>query len=495
MIKVPSLSKIVNQIRTSRLIDVEMLNDDIWRLENAFFGSDWRPYAPQPDILLIGARSGLEIALALWATTAVHVYVVESCASHRETIESLLPDRVHCFASVHEFLASKKGIKLSGVRVDVAYFDADEVTAILENTDVQHISCEMNEDQQDPLALYRFCQSHVDSFYLYMFNGRYGTAGRRMDSSVPEVSVVVAAYGVEAYLDECIQSLVSQTMKNLEIIIVDDGSKDRTGILADEWQKRFPQNVRVIHKENGGCASARNVGLLAARGEYVAFVDGDDWVEPPMYEDLYRAAALRNAEIGQCGFYEFYRKDKKILHPTAYGADGPNGTTGLVIDPQDYLTLMPSIWRRIYKRSYLKQYGIQFPAHIRRHDDLPFAFLTISRARRISVIPDCYYAYRLNRPGQDVSATDRRMFIHFEIFSWLYSQVRPWASARIMEQMKRVEIGTHAWILSRLDQPLRPEYLQTALAGIETRYNGYDVGFNWKSHLQKAAENKEAIES
>ncbi|GBR60398.1 hypothetical protein AA18889_2403 [Acetobacter senegalensis DSM 18889] len=88
MIKVPSLSKIVNQIRTSRLIDVEMLNDDIWRLENAFFGSDWRPYAPQPDILLIGARSGLEIALALWANTAVHIYVVESCTSHRETIDA-----------------------------------------------------------------------------------------------------------------------------------------------------------------------------------------------------------------------------------------------------------------------------------------------------------------------------------------------------------------------------------------------------------------------
>lgn len=495
MIKIPYLREVFSKLRTVCQIDVGVLDDDVWRLKHAFFGAQWRPYAPLSNILLVGARSGLEIALALKASLDVTVFVVEENESHRKIMETLFTDRVQFYQSLDHFLSQNKGTAINAVRVDLASFTAEDTIRLIENNPVRHICGEMSEDQYDPLRLYRVYQKNVDSFYVYLFSGRYAIAGGRNQDDTPEVSVVVAAYGVEAYLDDCIQSLVSQTIKNFEIIIVDDGSKDRTGIIADEWQARFPDIIRVIHKENGGCASARTAGLRAAKGQYVAFVDGDDWVEAPMYEELYRAAALRNSEIGQCGFYEFYGKDKKILHPTAYGADGPNGTTGLVRDPQDYLTLMPSIWRRIYKRSFLNKHNIQFPEHIRRHDDLPFAFLSISRARRISVIPDCYYAYRLNRPGQDVGATDDRLFIHFEIFAWLFAQVRPWASTRIIEQLKRVEIGTHSWVLSRLDLPLRDQYLQRSMADIETRYATYTIEPDWKQRLIKASKITDAVSS
>ncbi|UOB87297.1 hypothetical protein MST28_27260 (plasmid) [Klebsiella pneumoniae] len=103
------------------------------------------------------------------------------------------------------------------------------------------------------------------------------------------------------------------------------------------------------------------------------------------------------------------------------------------------------------------------------------------------MIPDCYYAYRLNRPGQDVGATDERLFIHFEIFEWLYEQVRPWASMAIMSNMRLVEIGTHSWVLSRLDSHLKNDYLNKSISGISERYKRYELDDGWLDRLKLAS--------
>ena len=102
---------------------------------------------------------------------------------------------------------------------------------------------------------------------------------------MPLLSVIVPVYKVEAYLDECVESILNQTYTDLELILVDDGSPDRSGEMCDAWAER-DSRVRVIHKPNGGVCSARNAGLDAARGEYAAFVDSDDWLDPGMYEAM-----------------------------------------------------------------------------------------------------------------------------------------------------------------------------------------------------------------
>lgn len=121
------------------------------------------------------------------------------------------------------------------------------------------------------------------------------------------ISVIVPIYNAEQYLEKCIDSIINQTYTNFEIILVNDGSTDNSGSICDEYAKK-DSRIRVIHKENGGLSSARNVGLDNANGEYVSFVDSDDWIEQDMLETLYNSCEENNAEISCGGRYDVYPK-------------------------------------------------------------------------------------------------------------------------------------------------------------------------------------------
>lgn len=124
-------------------------------------------------------------------------------------------------------------------------------------------------------------------------------------SEKPLVSVVVPVYNVEAYLDRCVESLVNQTLENIEIVLVDDGSTDGSPALCDAWAEKDAR-IRVVHKENGGLSDARNVGVDFARAEWVGFVDSDDHVSPEMYEVLYHNLQETHADMSICGIYDVY---------------------------------------------------------------------------------------------------------------------------------------------------------------------------------------------
>ena len=117
-----------------------------------------------------------------------------------------------------------------------------------------------------------------------------------------KISVIIPIYRVEQYLCRCIESVAAQTHENLEIILVDDGSPDNCGLVCDRYSKQDGRIV-VIHQENSGVSAARNAGLRAATGEWIGFVDGDDWVEPDMYADLLRMARTHDAGVAQCGLF------------------------------------------------------------------------------------------------------------------------------------------------------------------------------------------------
>ena len=125
------------------------------------------------------------------------------------------------------------------------------------------------------------------------------------DANAPLISVVVPVYKVENYLDRCVESLLAQTYQNLEIILVDDGSPDSCPALCDEWGKR-DERIVVIHKPNGGLSDARNAGVLAAHGDYIGFVDSDDYVAPDMYESLYAHLIEADADVSICGIADVY---------------------------------------------------------------------------------------------------------------------------------------------------------------------------------------------
>lgn len=124
----------------------------------------------------------------------------------------------------------------------------------------------------------------------------------------PLISIVVPVYNVEKYLDRCVESIVNQTYQNLEIILVDDGSNDNSGVKCDNW-KRNDNRIVVIHKENGGQAEARNLGLQIAKGNLIGFVDSDDYIDKSMYDSMFRVLVENDSDIVECNMKRFHNQD------------------------------------------------------------------------------------------------------------------------------------------------------------------------------------------
>ena len=127
------------------------------------------------------------------------------------------------------------------------------------------------------------------------------------------ISIIIPIYNVEKYLHCCINSVIRQTYKNLEIILIDDGSPDNCGKICDEYAKK-DNRIKVIHKENGGLSSARNAGLDIAKGEYISFVDSDDYVAENFIEKLYKLCKENDADIAECDFYRIKANEKSMLY-------------------------------------------------------------------------------------------------------------------------------------------------------------------------------------
>ncbi|MGM0167266.1 hypothetical protein IGI39_002246 [Enterococcus sp. AZ135] len=128
-----------------------------------------------------------------------------------------------------------------------------------------------------------------------------------------EISIIVPVYNVEKYLNKCVDSILNQTFKDFELILVDDGSPDNSGLICDEYAKK-DSRVKVIHKENGGLSDARNAGIDVAKGKYLGFIDSDDYISEDMYEFLYTNIVKEDADLSICGIYDVYKgKAPKIL--------------------------------------------------------------------------------------------------------------------------------------------------------------------------------------
>ena len=130
---------------------------------------------------------------------------------------------------------------------------------------------------------------------------------------MPKISIIVPVYNVEIYIDKCLKILTEQTLRDIEIIIVNDGSLDKSEEIIEKYVKENPTKIKYYEKENGGLSSARNYGLEYATGEYIAFLDSDDYVETNMYEEMYNLAKKENADMVECDFIWEWEYGKKIF--------------------------------------------------------------------------------------------------------------------------------------------------------------------------------------
>ena len=161
------------------------------------------------------------------------------------------------------------------------------------------------------------------------------------------ISVVVPIYNVEQYIEECLNSLLAQTLKNIEVLLVNDGTDDNSGKIAEEYAKRYPEIFRYFVKENGGLSDARNYAFPYIKGKYVAYVDSDDYIAPNMLEKLWDSAQSNDAEIVECELYKVYSdKSERINLPHSY--------SGI----KDYmLNSRVCAWNKLYKVEWLKKIG------------------------------------------------------------------------------------------------------------------------------------------
>lgn len=190
-----------------------------------------------------------------------------------------------------------------------------------------------------------------------------------------KVSVIIPAYNTEKYMAHCLESLLHQTLEELEVIVVDDGSTDNTLAALKEYQEKYPDKLKVFHKENGGQASARNLGLQYAKGEYIGFVDSDDWVDLQMYESMYHKAQKEHADIVICNMVEHY-PDKEICYDLT---DVPNK-----------LGYAGSSCNKIFRREFAE--GILFPVGL-WYEDFEYSAKQLMKTDAIGVMQEGLYHY------------------------------------------------------------------------------------------------------
>lgn len=206
------------------------------------------------------------------------------------------------------------------------------------------------------------------------------------------ISVIVPVYKVEAYLDRCVQSIVDQTYTNLEIILVDDGSPDRCPQMCDEWAKR-DERIRVVHKENGGLSDARNAGMEIARGEYVAFVDSDDWIALHYVERLYAAIQETGVKLAACGVRFVESETDGIAEEKTDNLDVYLAEEALA--PEGWKKIRAVAWNKLYHRLLLE--GEAYPVG-RHHEDEFFTYRIVDKAQRVVFVDEQLYFY-LQRQG------------------------------------------------------------------------------------------------
>lgn len=215
-----------------------------------------------------------------------------------------------------------------------------------------------------------------------------------------KVSVIVPIYKVEKYLGRCLKSLVSQTFKEMEIICVNDGSPDQSQQIIDEYVQKYPDLVKGYVKENGGVGDARNYGLNCATGEYIAFIDSDDWVEPEMIEKMYQAAIEQKADLVICD----------------YVVDNGEGGSGRVISgiikgsmdiSKRVLISPPAPWNKLYKKDLFLTTDIRYPKGV-WYEDLATTPRLLMNVHKIAHVNEAFVHY-IQREGSIMATLNEKI--------------------------------------------------------------------------------------
>ena len=232
-----------------------------------------------------------------------------------------------------------------------------------------------------------------------------------------KVSVIVPIYNTEKFLGKCIESIVNQTLKEIEIILINDGSTDNSNIICEEYSRKYPEKIRYINNKNIGCSATRNLGISLARGEYIAFVDSDDYIEQEMYQEMYEKAQKKDLDIIVSGVrYQYIYIDQIIIQESC----PKNIKKDLeLLSPRNRIA---NCYNKLFKKELIKVNTIKFLETIHNGEDLVFCFEIFCVAKKVSYIEKSYYNY-IHHGNNSIFNLEKRLGI-FLAFKELYHYLK-----------------------------------------------------------------------
>ncbi len=208
----------------------------------------------------------------------------------------------------------------------------------------------------------------------------------------PLISIIIPVYNVESYLDRCIQSLIDQTYRHIEIILINDGSTDGSGLICDNYTLK-DNRIKVYHIENGGSSIARNYGLNKSQGDYIGFVDSDDWVKPNMYSEMLNFSIKNNLKVVECSSVELHlenHNNSETIEKISAKIEDRNSALKRIIKNKRF-----AVWRRLYQKSILeKRYFIEGILH----QDVYYTIDILNDLDEIGFFENQYYVYNVQNP-------------------------------------------------------------------------------------------------
>lgn len=275
-------------------------------------------------------------------------------------------------------------------------------------------------------------------------------------TKAPKISVLVPIYNVKNYLTQCLDSLVNQTLTDIEIICIDDGSTDGSAAIIQEFQKS-DSRIKVITKRNSGYGDSMNRGLKKASGKYIAIVEPDDYIDLNAFEKLYDYASTYDADVVRANYYTNKGdKDTKLAYVDPLDA-------GHVINPRRHSWIFfqaPAIWSAIYKRAFLLEHDIKFlPTPGASYQDTGFNFKVWANATRAYFTTEAFLHYRVDNESSSVNNPGKVMNVCYE-----YEEIEKYLKKQglfeeVAPLMETAKFGAYYWNLLRLLPKLLPEFV------------------------------------
>ena len=245
---------------------------------------------------------------------------------------------------------------------------------------------------------------------------------------MPKISVIVPVYNVEKYLKKCLDTIISQTFSDIEIICVNDGATDNSRKILEEYKNKDSRIV-IVDKKNGGLSSARNAGMKVAKGEFISFIDSDDWIDETMLEKLYNSMTTLKTDITICAVHQFDESKQEIDDSCEYFTLGyfDESFDNKVFSYKDTKSFLTNVcvmaWNKLYRKSFLDECKAEFPDGL-IFEDGPFFFSIFFKTQRVSIVRDFLYYYRINRSGSIIKKGGKQFFDIIDVVNLMCNSLK-----------------------------------------------------------------------